>query len=312
MAYNDKTANRSGPRWLTPDLDLLIASTLSLIAGFAIYLSIVSETPIRSGLSLCLVLFLPGYTLMAALFPDKKSIDGVERLVLSFGMSVAVAPLLGLVLNFTPWGLQQDPIVVCLAIFTIMCSAIAIQRRHSLAPESRFYADFGGAFRKLKAGVFPAGKGRLDKVLTVILLLSVLASIALIAYMVLVPRQGEAFTELYILGPDGQIGQYQTELFFSESSTVIAGVVNHEHRPVSYDLVILLNDSGNTSSLYSETLVLQDNQTREGAINITPDRTGQNMTLDFLLYRDGDRTAPYRDLHLWVNVSQPISSLGQA
>jgi len=30
--------------------------------------------------------------------------DGIERVALSFGLSIAIVPLIGLVLNFTPWG----------------------------------------------------------------------------------------------------------------------------------------------------------------------------------------------------------------
>ncbi|WP_048077056.1 DUF1616 domain-containing protein, partial [Halorubrum sp. AJ67] len=37
--------------------------------------------------------------------PDRSGIDGIERVALSFGLSIAVVPLIGLVLNFTPWGI---------------------------------------------------------------------------------------------------------------------------------------------------------------------------------------------------------------
>jgi len=45
-----------------------------------------------------LVLFLPGYTLIATLFPRKDDLDGIERVALSFGLSIAITPLLGLAL----------------------------------------------------------------------------------------------------------------------------------------------------------------------------------------------------------------------
>jgi uncharacterized membrane protein len=49
-----------------------------------------------------MVLFFPGYTLISALFPRKDSLSGVERLALSFGLSIAVVPLIGLILNYMP------------------------------------------------------------------------------------------------------------------------------------------------------------------------------------------------------------------
>ena len=51
-------------------------------------------------LAILLVLFVPGYVLVAALFPggvlpEKPEIDWIERIALSFGLSIAVVPLLG-------------------------------------------------------------------------------------------------------------------------------------------------------------------------------------------------------------------------
>ena len=51
--------------------------------------------PVRIPLGLLMVLFVPGYALIAALFPRKDDLDGIERLALSFGLSIAVVPLIG-------------------------------------------------------------------------------------------------------------------------------------------------------------------------------------------------------------------------
>src|SRR5207245_4585088 len=67
-----------------------VVSTILLLLGVGNLLAIV------------LVLFAPGYVLVAALFPRDVEIDWIERIALSFGLSIAVVPLLGLFLNFTP------------------------------------------------------------------------------------------------------------------------------------------------------------------------------------------------------------------
>jgi len=41
---------------------------------------------------------------------DRSGIDGIERVALAFGLSIAIVPLLGLVLNFTPWGIRLTPL----------------------------------------------------------------------------------------------------------------------------------------------------------------------------------------------------------
>src|SRR6266705_710857 len=69
--------------------------------------------------AILLILFVPGYVLVAALFPNAKEIDWIERVALSLGLSIAVVPLLALLLNFTPWGISLAPVVTTVTLFTI-------------------------------------------------------------------------------------------------------------------------------------------------------------------------------------------------
>ena len=46
------------------------------------------------------VLFLPGFVLSWLFFPQKNEIDWIERIALSFGLSIAVVPLIVFYLNF--------------------------------------------------------------------------------------------------------------------------------------------------------------------------------------------------------------------
>ncbi len=75
------------------------------IAVLTIYVPYLNESPLRIIFALPVVLFIPGYALIAALFPPgKEEIDTLERVALSFGLSIAVVPLIGLALNYTPPG----------------------------------------------------------------------------------------------------------------------------------------------------------------------------------------------------------------
>ncbi len=292
------------------DFILDMALDLKLIIGFVIitlafiYVPIINETIIRSALGLVMVLFIPGYALIAALFPSKKDIDGIERAALSFGLSIAVSPLIGLGLNYTPWGIRLDPIVICLSIFTFICVLVANKRRHELPVVERFGIDFVGVYHQFRGDVFSEDKTKLDKALTVVLIISILLSIATLAYVIAVPKQGEKFTEFYILGPEGKADKYPTKYVLGDQKPVIVGIVNHEYRNVTYNLVVALNDSAKVSNIYSEQLTLSDNQTWEKKIDVSPDRVGTNMKMEFLLYADGNMTAPYRECHLWVNVTE--------
>ena len=88
------------------------------------------------------MLFLPGYSLIAAVFPRKDDLDAIERIALSFGLSIAITPLLGLALNYTPFGIRLLPILIVLSIFTISLAIGTYVRRSMIQEEGRFLVDF--------------------------------------------------------------------------------------------------------------------------------------------------------------------------
>lgn len=89
-------------------------------------------TFIRYALGGIIVLFLPGYSLVEALYPDESGLSPIERLALSIGLSLALVPLVGLVLNYTPWGIRLNPIIFSLAILIISLLLISAYRKFSL------------------------------------------------------------------------------------------------------------------------------------------------------------------------------------
>jgi hypothetical protein len=75
------------------------------------------------------VLLLPGYSLIKALFPTKE-LDNIERIALSIGMSLALVPITGLLLNYTPWGIRTTPITLSLLALTTTFATAALVREH--------------------------------------------------------------------------------------------------------------------------------------------------------------------------------------
>lgn len=75
------------------------------------------------------VLFLPGYSLIRALF-GKKELDNIERLALSVGLSLALVPMAGLLLNYTPWGIRTTPVTLTLLGLTLVLASAAAVRDH--------------------------------------------------------------------------------------------------------------------------------------------------------------------------------------
>ena len=127
------------------DLDLALVILFTLLCIPFVLIPPLNDTPIRIILGLPLVLFLPGYSLIAALFPRKDDLDGIERVALSFGLSIAITPLLGLALNYTPFGIRLSPVLIVLSVFTISLAMGAYVRRSKIPEEDRFVVEFGFA-----------------------------------------------------------------------------------------------------------------------------------------------------------------------
>lgn len=283
--------------------DLLIVMGLVLLTNIFVLTPGLSETSIRNILGLPLVLFLPGYALIAALFPAKSDLDGIERTALSFGLSIAVVPLIGLGLNYTPWGIRLLPILISLSIFTFVMCGLAYLRRIALPETEAFNVPFRENALSLKAGILEKPQSKLDRVLTVVLVLSILLSIATLVYVVVTPKEGEHFTEFYLLGPDGKADNYTTNYTLGQSGTVIVGVVNHEYMPVNYTMEVKLENQSLPLPENLQQIPLAHNETWEEPVTLTPPFEGQDMKLEFLLFNETDKSVPYRDLHLWINVN---------
>ena len=276
--------------------DLALVIFLTLLCIPFVLIPPLNETPVRIILGLPLVLFLPGYALIAALFPRKDDLDGIERIALSFGLSIAISPLLGLGLNYTPFGIRLTPILIVLSVFTIALAIGAYVRRSRIPKEDRFGVDFGAFFKSIKDS-FKTTDSKTDKILTAILIISILLAISVTVYVIVTPKEGEKFTEFYVLGPGGMAEEYPTNLTVGEEGEVFIGVVNHEYAAVTYQLELKVNGG----VIDQKSIVLTHNKTWEGPFTFKPKKAGEDQKLEFLLYKVGEEGI-YRSLHLWVDV----------
>lgn len=106
--------------------------TVSLAMVVVVYAT-PSEFPyevLRWVLGSVFVLFIPGYVTIKALFPGSRELDSIERFTLSIGLSLALVPLVGLLLNYTPAGIRLTPIVVSLTVFTIGLALIVLAKEY--------------------------------------------------------------------------------------------------------------------------------------------------------------------------------------
>jgi uncharacterized membrane protein len=240
---------------------------------------------------------------VAALFTKKVGISGIERIALSFILSIAVVPLIGLILNYMPWGISLESILSSVVIFIFITSVIAWLRRRRLAEARRFdvelYLKLPSRARSLR--LLGWGKSVWDKVLVITLLIAILGSLGTLVFLTAVPKGGETFTEFYILGPEGKAADYPEELKIGEEASVTVGIINHEGKEVSYRVEVVIGDD-KVSEVGPVTLA--DEQKWEDEVGFTPEVAGQNQEVQFLLYKDGEAEPCLEPLRLWVDVTE--------
>jgi hypothetical protein len=83
------------------------------------------------------IFWLPGYTFIKALFPttvpiktSSENLDTIIRIALSAGMSLALVLIVGLLLNYTPWGIRLTPITLSLLALTLVLAGVALGREY--------------------------------------------------------------------------------------------------------------------------------------------------------------------------------------
>lgn len=303
---------------LPADLTAVVLVTMATVA--AVGIPVINTTPIRVILATPFVLFIPGYALVAALFPEENGISGMERLALAFGTSIAIVPILGLILNSTPFGIRLEPVLLFVSGVTLGLTYIATYRRLQLPADDRLVVPFRRWIQSVIT-VFSGHESRRDSVLTVVALVSVLLAVSSVGYAFAVPQQADAFTEFYIVTEqdDGELvaDDYPTEFTVGESQPIIVGIGNREHQLTEYTLVVELqevtveNDSTTvheSDELLRRQPTVATEETSHEEVEITPEMEGDRLRLTFMLFKNDAPAEPtidnaYRETHLWINVS---------
>ncbi len=293
---------------------LLIIDILTVLLVLAVL--VIPSSFLRIVFGLPFLLFFPGYVLVAALFACEGGMDGIEKIALSFGMSIAVTSLIGLGLNYTPWGIRLEPVLFTISAFIFILSGIAILRQRQYG-EFKLFSE-----HHLK---LPGWEGsRLNKTLSIILAVTILGTVGILIYTVSSPKIGERFTEFYILGLEGKAIDYPAEfalrtnrvvsVWYGDDATaisdttgrVILGIVNQEQQQITYSVSIqidgqpvnIAHNGQNVSRLNA--ISLEQGEKWEGEIGFAPMHIGENQKVEFLLYKDGSAEAD-NSLHLWIN-----------
>ena len=258
---------------------------LTLITAALVVFTPDWQSPIRIILGFLVVLIVPGYILTSLLFPQKDDIDGVERLALSLGLSIAVIPLIGLILDKTPWGIRLAPIALSLALFVVLFSGFTLLRRSFVPIQKRYYLPIDNL-------EFRRAFGSITLIITFFVGL-VIFGLSL--------RPEEKFTEFYLLGAEGKLESYPTKLLPNESFEITIGITNYEKEPVNYHIQAPFQETPAGINI-----ALAEDEVWERELTFSAPKEEGRQKLAFELYRE-DVSEVYRSTHIFVDISSEKS-----
>jgi uncharacterized membrane protein len=269
--------------------ELLLIALIVVILPLIIIIS--PSNVLRIVLGLPLALFFPGYALLAAIYVRKGRLKGQDRLALSLAASVAVVPIIGLILNFVPGIISLASFYISLALFILVASAVAWIRRGRLAAGERFTV-------LLRWRLPSFGGNTVEKVLKVAAVLAAVAVVASFVYVIVVPKTQENFTEFYLSGLQDR-SFYPTELTAGEEQKVLVTIVNRERRTLDYLVEVSING---VTEEQTDPLSLEQGEKYEAEMGFTPETAGARQEVAFTLYINGEPDPYLEPLHLWVDV----------
>lgn len=322
--------------------DVLLVLAYTLVVGASVATGVVAG-PLRVVLAAPLLAFLPGYALVSVLFPARnpreatvtrharsaqrpRGVRWFERLCLSVGATVALVPLVALLLSALGVPFDTTPIVLALLVLTGGGVLLGTVRRLQLPESERFALPVDRWYGELRAGTVDADRG-VDAVLNVVLALLVVASLSALAFGLAAPQSGESFTEAALLGEDGGelvAGNYSTELTPGETTDLTLTVENQEGDRTNYTAVAVLErvqtDNGSVrvlerSEVDRVSLTVPDGETQAETLAVNPEMLGDDLRLNVLVY-EGDPPATVSpdnaDTHLflWVDVTESSADAG--
>lgn len=302
-----------------------VVVVLVFVAVAAFTVLSVSFPPARAVVGLPLLVFLPGYALLTVLFPSRRfqtrygaldafssGIDGVERVALSLGVSLALLPVIGLALwTLSPHGFGVRVLVGVLSAEIGLGMIYGAYRRIQLPRSQRYRLPVDRWLSRLWSDGVTGGL--FGATMNVVLALSVVAAVVALGYGVLVPHESETYTGVSILSDD------DGELTFVNNSSAADGeltlsIENHEGRTITYTIVVVVERIGHdgqrmvvrsSEELQRLETTVEAGETKRVNHTVSPPTEEANLRLRYLVYKDGPPAIPtadnaYRTAYFWL------------
>lgn len=316
-------------------IDLLLTAGL---LGLSFALSILPPGHLlRVIVTLTALLIVPGYVGTLAVFPANRrsghrsrdrdgrgrvgpnpaGLDLVERVALSFGLSVVLLPLFAMGLALFGLGYSPFNILGIVSLFTIPVGVVGLVRRYRTPSAIRYQPTGETIHRFVSQGL---QQGSPETALNVVLVVVVISAMASLGLAIAAPQDGAAYTQVNLLseGIDGNLtaADYPTNLTRGETGELVLVVTNREDETIRYSVVSQLQRVGEDGAVrermelarFQRQVVPEESWHIRHEFNIL--WLGDELRVTYLVYRDGAPDNPtinnaYRAVYLWIDV-KPI------
>ncbi|WP_144800001.1 DUF1616 domain-containing protein [Halorubrum depositum] len=260
--------NTSHPRWT---LDLLLV-VVGAVTALAVILLGVPGSILRSLFVVPLIVLYPGYAVLAAVFPERRSdvesdrMDADQaltrptthtagllfsvRLALAAALSLAIVGGIALITNFLGLGFAAPITGVGAFAVTMLFTAVAIVRRATLPRETRAglpslavaLGSLPDAVGDTRSPLSGGSRGSsISLVVHVLVVVSVLLFLSSVGFAMVETQSPDAeFTEAYLVTENGSeydAGGYPQQLTRGEPTQTTLAIANHEHQTQRYTVV---------------------------------------------------------------------------
>jgi uncharacterized membrane protein len=299
---------------------------LGLVAAIAVLATVAFVVgglpwPVTWALGIPLLVFVPGYAIMSALFPERAGLDSrpesratdTPNWAVFAALSVVGSALLSAVVGTA--FMQGDLFTIVnvsavLAGVTVLAGMIAGVRRALLAPYARRAPLRSGSFTGSYANV-PGS--RVQKAAFAASIVVLVAAVGLTAAF---PATGDAFTEFYVLdeNDDGELVAegFPSNVTVGEGHAFHFAFENHEHREMTYTVVVVAQTVDGGEVTEQRRLDTFEVSVRAGSRvveerTVVPERVGENVRIQFLMYKGSVPNTPSASsadiaLQVWTDV----------
>ncbi|WP_435074269.1 DUF1616 domain-containing protein [Halorubrum sp. HHNYT27] len=283
------------------------------------------------------LLFLPGYALTLAVFPDSRteekqaktplnrryslsamsSLDPFERLALAFGFSVCLMPVYGFVVEMAGAGYDPWTVVVLVSVATTLFTALAAIRYRLSPTQIDPPSPFAYLAKTVADEVSAPTPGK--RALNVAVVVTLVLATATLAGAMASPSESPEYTTAVLLTEtdEGELvaAGYPDRLQAGETADFVLRVENSESRAVTYEVVVQLQRVSADGTVTEVSVREQFRQTVDAGSawqqdhRVTSDMSGERLRLAYLIYKGESPAEPtlsnsYRNLTLWVGSEQ--------